>query len=47
MKRKKKVEDHSRKEIWQSVFDPYTLPSGVNEGGMSVVRHTTSASYAS
>ena len=22
MKRRKKVEDHSRREIWQSVFDP-------------------------
>ncbi|KAF8552518.1 hypothetical protein OG21DRAFT_1604657 [Imleria badia] len=38
VKRKKKVEDHSRKEIWQSVFDPYTLPSGTNEGGTSVVK---------
>ena len=41
MKRKKKVEDHSRKEIWQSVFDPYVLPAGVSEGAVSVVRRTT------
>ncbi|KAH0827621.1 phosphatidylinositol 3 and 4-kinase-domain-containing protein [Lanmaoa asiatica] len=38
VKRKKKVEDHSRKEIWQSIFDPYVLPSGVNDGVTSVIK---------
>ncbi|KAG6378055.1 hypothetical protein JVT61DRAFT_13737 [Boletus reticuloceps] len=37
-RKKKKVEDHSRKEIWQSVFEPYSLPPGVNEGAMSMVK---------
>ncbi|KAG9316481.1 phosphatidylinositol 4-kinase [Chiua virens] len=36
MKRKKKVEDHSRKEIWQSVFDPYVPPSGTSEATVSM-----------
>ncbi|KIJ67706.1 hypothetical protein HYDPIDRAFT_173507 [Hydnomerulius pinastri MD-312] len=38
VKRKKKVEDHSRKEIWQSVFDPYVPPYGINDGALSVVK---------
>jgi hypothetical protein len=37
VKRKKKVEDFSRKEIWQSVFEPYSPPSAVGSGSESMV----------
>jgi hypothetical protein len=32
VKRKKKVEDYSRKEIWQSVFEPCAPPLAVGNG---------------
>ncbi|KAF9244876.1 phosphatidylinositol 3 and 4-kinase-domain-containing protein [Melanogaster broomeanus] len=39
VKRKKKVEDHSRKEIWQSIFDPCVPPYGINDATMSTLDH--------
>jgi len=44
MKRRKKVEDHSRREIWQSVFDP--SPS-MGESASYMVRLGTLSSFAS
>ncbi|KAG6337087.1 hypothetical protein ID866_1998 [Astraeus odoratus] len=38
MKRQKKVEDNSRKEIWQSVFDPCPSVYGFSEGSPSVFK---------
>ncbi|KAH7888822.1 phosphatidylinositol 3 and 4-kinase-domain-containing protein [Phlebopus sp. FC_14] len=39
VKRKKKVEDHSRKEIWQSIFDPYISGThGLPEGTVFAVK---------
>ncbi|KAF8844727.1 hypothetical protein BDN67DRAFT_674395 [Paxillus ammoniavirescens] len=38
VKRKKKVEDHSRKEIWQSVLDPCVPPYSISDGTMYVVK---------
>ena len=43
MKRQKKMQDHSRREIWQSVFDP--CPS-VPEGTPYVVRPDTLSIHA-
>jgi hypothetical protein len=37
VKRKKKVEDYSRKEIWQSVFEPCAPPFAVGNGSEFVV----------
>lgn len=38
VKRKKKVEDYSRKEIWQSVFEPCASPFAVGSGSESMVK---------
>ncbi|KAG2154403.1 phosphatidylinositol 3 and 4-kinase-domain-containing protein [Suillus bovinus] len=38
VKRKKKVEDYSRKEIWQSVFEPCAPPFAVGSGSEFMVK---------
>lgn len=38
VKRKKKVEDYSRKEIWQSVFEPCAPPSAIGSGSEFMVK---------
>jgi hypothetical protein len=38
VKRKKKVEDYSRKEIWQSVFEPCAPPFSVGSGSDFMVK---------
>lgn len=37
VKRKKKVEDNSKKDIWHSVFEPQYIPSGVPTGPVSLI----------
>ncbi|KAM5530963.1 hypothetical protein V8D89_015370, partial [Ganoderma adspersum] len=39
VKRKKKVEDNSKKDIWHSVFEPQYIPSGVPTGPVKTLDH--------
>ncbi|KAI0645541.1 phosphatidylinositol 3 and 4-kinase-domain-containing protein [Trametes meyenii] len=48
VKRKKKVEDNSKKEIWHSVFEPQYVPSLVYSGPVKTLDHNapmTAADY--
>ena len=47
VKRKKKVEDNSRKEIWHSVFEPQYVPSIVYTGTVSLLGNGFEASRGS
>ena len=40
VKRKKKVEDNTRKEIWRSVFEPTIPPGNVDSGVVSGAHFT-------